>query len=137
MSCGFTNNRRAKNPELVHRVVKLFGKKLRDLPHRLTDFCCPFLEFILSLISVTYQMSDIGNILDMRHLVTDSGQDPSQNIIPHVLPPMPDMRVVIHRHAAGIESYLGRMKRDKVFKGFGKGVVKANHKTPFLFYHGM
>src|SRR3990167_4718821 len=125
----FTDNGRPEDIEIIHRIIKIFREKFRDLPYSLTRFLGTFFKFILSLIRITHQVSDVCHVLNVSNFKTEPYQNSAQHIISHVLPSMPDMRIIIDRHAAGVEADLGWMEWNKVFKGFNKGIIEFHTKS--------
>jgi hypothetical protein len=81
-------------------------------------------------------MPDIGDIHDMRHIITEPSQCPDENVFKNVCSEISDMRIIIDSRAASVESDFVVIKRFETLKTPTHGVEEIHfvHSLALLSY---
>ena len=80
------------------------GVFLGDLPGRHARAPRPLLHLVLTRIGVGDQVAHVGDIHHMPHVVAVVGQRAAQDVVKDIGAQVADMRVIVNRHAAGVEA---------------------------------
>ena len=106
---------RRQGVEPAHGIMVRDGVGLDHL-HGLQLFqTCLLCDLVIALVSIMLQMSHIGYIPDIAHLIAEIPEKAHQYVIRHCRPGMSQMRLAIYRRPANIETDHARMHRSEYF----------------------
>ncbi len=127
MLCSLARDIWFLHTDSMHRSDKKVSIVLGDFPHSLAGLARSFLQFVFSLVCVTYEMSDIGHVHDMLYVISEKCQYAADTIIHRIFPQMPKVCDVIYSRSTAVHSdSLSTAKWCKFLDRSGKGVINAH-----------
>ena len=123
MSCGMWLNTWWQHIQSLHGLMVAVGVVLRNL-HRLQLLqSCLLGNLILTLVSIMLQVTHIGNVTHIAHLVAQMLQVTEKDIEGDGRTGMSQMGITIHGRATYIHAHIGGMKGFETLLLTMKGVV--------------
>jgi hypothetical protein len=105
-------------------VHERFCVALRDGPRRFARALAAYFHLVLALVGVGDKMADIGDIHDMPDVVAVQCQHASQHVLENICSKIPDMRMVVHRGAAAVQTDVIRVNGRELARRARPGIVK-------------
>ncbi len=111
--------------EAIDVVEERFREEVRDLPDALALLPGTPDDLVLTLVGVVGEVTHIGDVHDVLHLVAEVLEGASQLVFEDVGSQISDMRKVVHRGTAGVHADLALFNRDEGLYGTAEGVEQA------------
>ena len=83
---------------------------------------CLLGDFILPFIGIVLQVSYIGNVAHIAHLVAEMAEELAEHVIGHSRAGVPEVCLTIDCRAADVHSDVARVYGDKDFLAVGKSI---------------
>lgn len=114
---------RGQVAQKAHHPVEILGVALDDL-HRFECLQTGFLgDLVLALVGIVLQVSGIGDVAHIAHLVTQEGKIPEYHIERHEGATVAQVHVGIHRRAAYVHAHPAFDRGNETFLFAREGIV--------------
>ena len=105
LGCG-TDHIRTDQVQGVVVLEESVRVELGDVPDSLSGLSGALFHLVLAVVAVTCEMTDVGDVHDMLHLVAGMSEDPLEGVLENIGPEVSDMRVVVDRRSAAVHSHI-------------------------------
>ena len=116
-------------PDDVQTVIILeesFCIELGDIPDAFSSLAGALGHLVLTLVSVSGEVSDIGYIHDVLDFITGMAKHALECVLENVCPEVADMGIVIDRRSAAVETHETFGNGLELLNGSGHGIVKID-----------
>src|SRR5262245_3859993 len=117
---------RVQDVEPSQIVAERLGVELGDLPRGLPGSPRARFDLVLAGVRVRGEMAHVGDVHHVRDRVTGEGERAVQDVHEDVRAEVADVRVVVHRRPAAVESDLVSMERHELARASGPRVIESN-----------
>ena len=112
---GVRLDARAQHIERIHGLMVAVGVILRYL-HRLELLQARLLlNLVVALVCIVFQMSHVGNVPDVAHLVAQMLQVAEENVEGDGRAGVSEMRIAVDGGTADVHSHVGSVQRHEAF----------------------
>ena len=122
---------RGENIHFSFRFSEVFFIESRDFFRSLFFGARFFFDFVFAGIAlrdvICRQVSDIGNVFDVTHFISQAFQNAPQKIGSEVGAEVSDMHISVDGWTAGIDTDFSGMNRLERLFLFGEGIVEEKH----------
>ena len=119
-------NSRSQNTKAGNVFLEGLGIELSHFPHSLSCASGTLFHFVITVIFIAGEVSDIGDVYDMLDREAMVFKGSAQHIFKKVRTQIPDMGKMVNGRTATVDPHLGYPSRQgKVFYATACSVIKA------------